>query len=203
MSERSKTQPGDAVCEWTDEFLLAATLEPVKIGDEFSRVPPHITILPPLRMNPAERRVFDERYADVAEENLPFTIHTQEIERFDFGKDTRARVLPVLGLGNFDFIFAHAFAIPENMGLSFDDSFSFQRYNSRDVGGSLAVGGPGESIDTVGGFPVKKTNRPHITDFEGLIGVGESREVNAVQLFCYQSFKKVVSIYKKDGLESV
>ncbi|MCX6728896.1 MAG: hypothetical protein NTV39_04000 [Candidatus Saccharibacteria bacterium] len=200
MSARSETLGSEGVLghDNPNKYLLATSLTEVSLGEEFSKTPPHITVLPPFYMRPSQKEVFDREFAEVAEDSLPFTIYTEEPEFL--GENNDIKVMPVSG--RFWSVFAGASVLAKRMGLPFDDTYAYRSLEQIDKSTKLTFG-VGEEIDSCGGLICIGHNNPHVTDYEGVIEPWETRHLQDIQLFCYQAFKKVVSVYTKDGFESV
>jgi len=179
-----------------EKYVLTASLTPVRLGDDFLRLPPHLTLLPPVYMGPSQKAEFDVAFAEVAEESLPFTVHANPIEYF--GPNNDIPVLPISGV--FFSAFAGAAMLAKRMGLAYDDTYSFKF--SPNVDESVAMSfGTGDEVDTCGGLTCISWNDPHITDFEGVIEPGEIQRLYEIQLFSSQALKRAVSIYRQDGFE--
>jgi len=196
VSEKSKGESLIEIAEGQEKFVLAASLIPVRLGDVFLRLPTHLTMVPPVYMNPSQKREFDVGFAEVAEENLPFTIHANGPEYF--GPKNDIEVLPISGV--FFSAFAGAAMLAKRMGLPYDDTFSFKFSPKTDESVAMSFG-TGDEVDTCGGLTCVSWNDPHVTDFEGIIEPGETRRLYEVQLFALQGLKRVVSVYRQDGFE--
>lgn len=199
MSERSnEAQEGGNSSDEVKKYILVASIDHIGLGENFFTIPPHMTVFPPFQMRVSQKPVFDSVYADIASENLPITIHTHDIEYFGDNKDVPA--LPVTGV--FWTTFAGAYSLAKKMGLSFDDTYTYQTFERKDASRAMSFG-TGDEVCTCGGDIVYQSNNPHITDFEGVIGPNETRKIHELQLFCYNGLKRVVSIYRQDGYQSV
>lgn len=196
VSEKSKPQLGS---EQPEKYVLTASIEPVDVGDKFVRLPTHITMLPPFMMHPSKKDEFDKNFAEVAEENLPFLMLTHEPE--PFGRDGEVSALPVSGV--FSQLFFGAFVIARYMELPFDDTYSIKIDARKDKSVAMSFGS-GDEVESCGGLTVLSSGKPHITDYEGIIGPDDLRHIHEVQLFCYHALaKQVVSTYTRNGYRSV
>ncbi len=189
-SEPVKAIAGD---RQVDKYLLTASLVPTELGAEFSKLPPHITVLPPFFMYNSQKDSFDRSFSEIAEENLPFTIHACQPELF--GHDNDLKVLPISGV--FGSVFIGASVLAKEMNLPYDDTYHYRAY-LRDDSQAMSFG-TGEEVSTCGNEIVYESNNPHVTDYEGIIEPIETMRLYEIQLFCYQAMKKVVSIYRADG----
>lgn len=179
--------------EVVNKYVLVSCLEPVVVGDKFEKVPPHLTLLPPFMMEPSYKKYFDKHLAEIAEENLPLTVHAHQPEYFGFEHNILA--LPVSG--RFEGLRIGAFALAKDMNLEFDDTFSFKLSNAIDRSPAMSFGS-GHEVSTIGDYSLANWGQPHITDFEGIIEPGETKILSDVQLFCYGSLKKVASLYRNN-----
>lgn len=200
MNEKSNSPEGGVDCDQSQKHILVACLDPLCVGEEFPKIPPHVTVLPPFMMRPSQRRKFIEEYATTAEDHLPLRIHTLDYEYF--GPENDVKVLPgaTIDWG----VFAGAACVAKYLGLEYPDEYHFQSYLKTDgspridTGGAMSFG-TGDEVDTVGGETCYQSNSPHITDFEGLIGPGENKIFNDVQLFCYGALgKRVKAIFRRN-----
>ena len=75
-----------------EKFVTVATVEPCLLGDEFSKVPPHITLCPPFKADPENIALYHARMEAVMEEN-PDGITVQSSEPDNFGDNNEVPVL--------------------------------------------------------------------------------------------------------------
>lgn len=202
MSERSNEQVGGK--DEPKKHVVVACLEPFCVTEEFERIPPHITVLPPAMMTSSQRSDFIRFYSEVAEENLPFTVHTNDIEYF--GNNNDIPVLPVSGV--FGTAFAGAVVLAKRLGIEFDDTYMYRsapddsmRFMKtvavdRESGDFKFVESDKDEADWV---QCINWNQPHITDFEGVVGPGETFRLFDIQLFCYEALRKrVKAVFRRD-----
>lgn len=194
VSARNSSPEGGVISDEPQKHVLVACIDPLCVGEEFDKIPPHVTVLPPFMMRPAERQQFIERYAESAEDHLPLTILTTDFEYYG-----SIKVLPgfTLDWG----VFTGAVCSARELGLEYPDEYSFQSYSNKDGSRALSFG-TGDEVITCGGEIVYKSNHPHITDFEGVINPGEKKRFEDVQLFCYGAFtKRVKAIFRRDAYD--
>lgn len=67
-----------------EKFVTVATVEPCLLGDEFSSLPPHITLCPPFKARPEELSRYHAKMEAVMEEN-PDGLTVQSMEPALFG----------------------------------------------------------------------------------------------------------------------
>lgn len=200
VSEKSKSVQGGIEYDAPQKHVLAACLSPLCVGEEFDKIPPHVTVLPPFQMRPSQRLQFIKNYADVAEDHLPFRMVTLDYEYF--GPNNDIKVLPgaTIDWG----VFAGAACLAKSLGLPYPDEYHFRSQLKTDsslrLDNSWVMSfGTGDEVDTCGGVTCYQSNRPHITNFEGVIGPGEMIRFENVQLFCYEALsKKVKAIFRRD-----
>jgi len=200
VSVESKSPEGGFECDEPQKHVLVACLEPLCVGEEFAKVPPHVTVLPPFMMRPSIRPLFVERYAESAEDHLPLTLLTVDYRYYGDNQDIK--VLPgfTMDWG----VFTGAACTAQELGLDYPDEYHFQPMLKTDGSPRLDTGfamsfGTGDEVATCGGLTVYKSNSPHITDFEGLIGPDEKKVFGDVQLFCYEALgKRVKAIFRQD-----
>lgn len=183
-----------AIVSEKNKYVLVSCLNPLVVGEEFEKVPPHITVLPPFSMPLSKKEEFDRQFAEVAEDHLPFSFQALQPEMFGQNNDIEVMPVSTIDWG----IFMGAFALAKRLQLDYDDTYHIKTLGSLDASRALSFGS-GEEVDTCGGETCLKTNRPHITDFNGVINPGEQKHLFDVQLFSYRSFgKRVVSVYRNN-----
>lgn len=157
---------------------MAGCINPVQVGSEFKKTPPHITILPPCSIGDKNLNKFINGIARVAEDWLPIVGLTSYPVLF--GKDNDIQVMPV------DFIepgiFCGTIILADKMGLDYDRTYAVNYVKN-------------ESEDLL---ICKRINQPHITEFEGFKPM-EYIKINQIQLFCLSAIKKVVATFDSKG----
>jgi|GEM_PF-4715403 len=66
----------------TERFLLAASLELCNVGKDFSHLPPHITIVPPFRLDTGRMSDLDRELADRLSEEAPLHIVGRQLAEY-------------------------------------------------------------------------------------------------------------------------
>ncbi|NTW62423.1 hypothetical protein HGB25_03395 [Candidatus Saccharibacteria bacterium] len=151
-------------------------------------------MFPPFLMHPTDKPEFDERMAEVAEQELPAHLVAVGVDYFGPNND-----IPVMEMGGrAGSLFVAPFAIARSMGLEFDDTYSYKTRPDDSFKGCLST----QSDLYTGWESIEDYNHPHITNFEGLLSPGDELWVPNIQLFCSAALKQVVSVYNRNGCEA-
>lgn len=168
------------------KYVLTACLEPVEVGKEFSKLPPHITILPPCNITEEKLSDFINGISQGAEDWLPISGETGCPVLFGKNHDTEVMPVHYIEPG----VFANAIVTADKLGIAYDKSFSINYFES-----NKPIHYEGDELT----ISCSKINHPHITNFENLKPDEEIR-IQEMQLFCLSALKKkVVATFNNQG----
>ncbi len=176
MSEKSNLE---------SRYVLTACLEPVELGKEMSKLPPHITVLPPCNIAEDKLEKFINGIAEGAEDWLPIGGATGCPVLFGENHDITVMPLNFWEPG----VFANAVVVADKLGISYDKRFSINYTKSDHI-----IMYEGDEISWV----CSQINHPHITNFEGL-RPNEWITIYEMQLFCLSAIKKAVATFNNQG----
>lgn len=177
VSEKSNLEP---------RYVLTACLKSVEIGEEYVKLPPHITVLPPCNIEEEKLYDFINGIAEGAEDWLPISGLT--CCPVLFGKNRETEVMPVHYIE--PGVFANAIVTADKLGITYDKSFSINYVKSNNP-----IVSDGEELT----LSCSKINHPHITNYEDL-KPNTWICIDEMQLFCLSAFKKkVLATFSNQG----
>lgn len=176
MSERNNSE---------SKYVLTACLEPVEIGEEFSKLPAHITILPPCNIIEEKLKDFMNGIAEGAEDWLPISGITGCPVLFGENHDIEVMPVHYIEPG----VFANAIVTADKLGIPYDKSFSITYVKS-----DKPIFYEGDELT----ISCSKINHPHITSCENL-KPGDKIRIYEMQLFCLSALKRVVATFNNQG----
>ena len=167
------------------KYVLTACLEPVEIGEEFSKLPAHITILPPCNIIEEKLKDFMNGIAEGAEDWLPISGITGCPVLFGENHDIEVMPVHYIEPG----VFANAIVTADKLGIPYDKSFSITYVKS-----DKPIFYEGDELT----ISCSKINHPHITSCENL-KPGDKIRIYEMQLFCLSALKRVVATFNNQG----
>ncbi len=177
------------------EHLLAISLEPVELRQEFSQYPPHITIWSPLHAVQDETIPYiNQRMGEVAKDWLPFNLGGGGVDYFGPNKDRPVQRLFSMQLPA---LHAGALCMTEALGLDYDDTYLIKNRGMVKTGLTSADPYKRYSVD------IKEDYHPHVSNFQRIIEEGQTIKVESFQFFVSMNgIKRVISVFSNQGCQS-